>query len=265
MAPPPPSPRPRCSATASLPAPPLQRHRLPPGAPAAAPLPPSPRPHCSTDAALAHPRSRLPSALVTRAPPRRSGHGSGHAAAVRRRIQPRCTAQAPGSSAAVPQRCPGDCPQPPPTPLVLAPRAATWIRRAAHTLTSTSPSAPLACLQHWLCAAQQSTPPTPPTPSHLPDQVAAPLVVVSSSPAAAPPRPQRNHSSGSRSMESGDHGRAARRHEMWFSAPVGVVHERAGDDGSKAVHSGSCRGALWWPLWYSSVAGQLGDATGAVS
>uniref|UniRef100_A0A8R7URZ9 Uncharacterized protein n=1 Tax=Triticum urartu TaxID=4572 RepID=A0A8R7URZ9_TRIUA len=53
----------------------------------------------------------------------------------------------------------GDCPQPPPTPLVLAPRAATWIRREAHTLTSTSPSAPLACLQHWLCAAQQSTPP----------------------------------------------------------------------------------------------------------
>ena len=48
-------------------------------------------------------------------------------------------------------------------------------------------------------------------------------------------------------------------------ARAGVVHERAGDDGSKAVHSGSCRGALWWPLWYSSVAGQLGDATGAVS
>ncbi|XBI80388.1 hypothetical protein VPH35_089574 [Triticum aestivum] len=46
-------------------------------------------------------------------------------------------------------------------------------------------------------------------------------------------------------MESGDHGRAARRHEMWFSAPVGVVHERAGDDGSNAVHSSSCRGALY--------------------
>ncbi|XBH66935.1 hypothetical protein VPH35_095395 [Triticum aestivum] len=58
-------------------------------------------------------------------------------------------------------------------------------------------------------------------------------------------------------MESADHGRAARRHEMWFSAPVGVVHERAGDDGSNAVQSGSCRGALWWPLWYSSVAGQV--------
>ncbi|XBH78240.1 hypothetical protein VPH35_104563 [Triticum aestivum] len=58
-------------------------------------------------------------------------------------------------------------------------------------------------------------------------------------------------------MESGDHGHAARRHEMWFSAPVGVVHERAGDDGSNAVHSGNCRGALWWPLWYSLVAGQV--------
>ncbi|XBJ12721.1 hypothetical protein VPH35_017185 [Triticum aestivum] len=45
--------------------------------------------------------------------------------------------------------------------------------------------------------------------------------------------------------------------EMRFSAPVGAVHERAGDDGSNAVHSGSCRGALWWSLWYSSVAGQV--------
>ncbi|XBI27847.1 hypothetical protein VPH35_052230 [Triticum aestivum] len=43
---------------------------------------------------------------------------------------------------------------------------------------------------------------------------------------------------------------------MHFSAPVGAVHERAGDDGSNAVHSGSCCGALWWSLWYSSVAGQ---------
>ncbi|VAI45941.1 unnamed protein product [Triticum turgidum subsp. durum] len=62
-------------------------------------------------------------------------------------------------------------------------------------------------------------------------------------------------------MESDDHGRVARRHEMWFSAPVGVVHERVGDDGINAVHSGSCHGALWWPLWYSSVAGQVSLVT----
>ncbi|VAI45942.1 unnamed protein product [Triticum turgidum subsp. durum] len=60
---------------------------------------------------------------------------------------------------------------------------------------------------------------------------------------------------------SDDHGRVARRHEMWFSAPVGVVHERVGDDGINAVHSGSCHGALWWPLWYSSVAGQVSLVT----
>ncbi|XBI93646.1 hypothetical protein VPH35_030444 [Triticum aestivum] len=36
--------------------------------------------------------------------------------------------------------------------------------------------------------------------------------------------------------------------EMRFSAPVGAVHECAGNDGNNVVHSGSCRGALWWSL-----------------
>ncbi|XP_048534595.1 vegetative cell wall protein gp1-like isoform X2 [Triticum urartu] len=187
--------------------------------------------------------------------PRRSGDGSSPAAPPRRR----------GRASPFPTVVPATAPNPLQLPSSLPPE------QQHGSGGRCTPLPPPARAPRWRASstgsARRSSPllPTPPTPSHLPDQVAAPLVLVSSSPPAAPLRPQRNHSSSSRSMESDDHGRVARRHEMWFSAPVGVVHERVGDDGINAVHSGSCRGALWWPLWYSSVAGQLGDATGAVS